>query len=165
MLSLFLVYSNILVLCFGYLILFSIALIILINLVHQLLPKPRIGECDDGSWAIITGATDGIGLAFAKVITISSPKLSSPKISSPKYKLYISNNIYNSLFCWEPRPVPYFDMTSDLSLGTTFISFKCFNKATGIGGRGYFWYTPPWPKIFRKYPLEILRQAAILFFK
>ena len=39
--------------------------------------------------------------------------------------------------------------------------------ATGIGGvGGYFWYTPPWPKIFRKYPpppLEILGQAAILF--
>ena len=28
-----------------------------------------------------------------------------------------------------------------------------YKQATGIGGRGYFWYTPPpWPKIFRKYP-------------
>ena len=40
-----------------------------------------------------------------------------------------------------------------------FQTFHAFNQATGIGGvgGGYFWYTPPWPKIFRKYPpLEIL---------
>ena len=34
----------------------------------------------------------------------------------------------------------------------------------GNGNRGYFWYTP-WPKIFRKYPLELLRKSAILFRK
>ena len=41
-------------------------------------------------------------------------------------------------------------------------------QATGIGGRGYFWYTPPGRKFFENTPpptLEILGQAAILFFK
>ena len=96
MLALFQIYSNILVLCFGYLILFCISLIILINLVHQLLPKPRIGKCQDDSWAVITGATDGIGLAFAKVSTINSPKISSPKnksyLSNINYKLILLND-------------------------------------------------------------------------
>ena len=39
---------------------------------------------------------------------------------------------------------------------------------TGNGNRGvgeYFWYTPPDRKFFENTPLEILGQAAILFFK
>ena len=64
----FIFYYNLSLICLGYCFLFGIALIILINLINHLLPKPRIGKCHDGSWAVITGATDGIGLAFAKVL-------------------------------------------------------------------------------------------------
>ena len=40
-----------------------------------------------------------------------------------------------------------------------------YHQATGIGGRGYFWYTPPGRKFFENTPpLEILGQATILFF-
>ena len=28
----------------------------------------------------------------------------------------------------------------------------CYNQATGIGGRGYFWYTPPLAENFSKIP-------------
>ena len=42
-----------------------------------------------------------------------------------------------------------------------------YNRAGNVnrGGRGYFWYTPSGRKFSKIPPLEILGQAAILFFK
>ena len=69
--------------------------------------------------------------------------------------------MFHDFFLWTCQGVQFFTKQRKTP-------FYGFNQATGIGGvgGGYFWYTPPLTENFSKIPpLEILGQAAILFFK
>ena len=98
-------------------------------------------------WAIVVGATGALGRQYAK------------KLLDKDYNLLLISNNDAKL---EDIKMILMKMKHNKLIKTHVMDLRKDDdsmQATGIGGGrgGYFWYTPPWPKIFRKYPpLEIL---------